>query len=65
MLEVLAFVPEAVWAAVGGALLTLLGVAFQNRAETRRLKVRLAHEAEQRTRERDLQLRRDLYLQTS
>lgn len=61
----LAKVPDVVWAAIGGSLLTLLGVGLQNLAESSRLKRRLDHDAKERAHDRNLQLRRDVYLQAA
>ena len=47
----LAAIPDVVWAAVGASIITLLGVFAQ-----------LKHDAKQRNREREMQLRREVYL---
>jgi hypothetical protein len=44
-------IPDVVWAAIGGSGLTLLGVFIQ-----------LRHDAKQRNKEREMSLRRDVYL---
>ena len=44
-------IPDVVWAAIGGSALTLFGVFLQ-----------LVHDGKQRNRERELNLRRDVYL---
>jgi len=65
MMNLIARIPDVVWAALGGSLLTLFGVWLQNRGESKRQKERLALEALERRRERDLELRRDLYVQAA
>lgn len=65
MIEWLAKLPEVVWAALGGSGLTLLGVWLQNLWEGKRLRQRLQHDEAQRNRERQIQLRRDIYLEAA
>lgn len=57
-------VPPVVWAAFAGASLTLLGVGLQNLLEFKRLRTQLAHDADERERERNHALRRVVYLES-
>ncbi len=45
-----------------GSLITLLGVWLQGRSESKRLKIQLRHDSEQREKERQMDLRRDVFL---
>ena len=45
-----------------GSLLTLLVVWLQSRSEFNRLKIQLQHDAEQREKERQMDLRREVFL---
>ena len=45
-----------------GSLLTLLGVWLQSRSESNRLKIQLQHDAVQREKERQMDLRREVFL---
>jgi heme exporter protein D len=65
MIELFSKVPNVVWAALGGSALTVLGVFLQNIWESRRLKQKLDHEAEQRRLDRQIQLRREIYLEAA
>lgn len=53
----------ALWAASLGAILIWVGVLLVNWGATRRLKLRLRHEREDRVQVRSAELRRDVYLQ--
>jgi len=55
-------IPAAFWGVVIGAFFSLGGVALTNRANDRRLRVQLAHDRDLRNRERELSLRKDIYL---
>jgi hypothetical protein len=56
-------IPEAIWSGVVGATVALIGVFFVNSSNTKRLRLQLAHDAEQKERDRLAALRRDVYLQ--
>lgn len=55
-------IPASFWGVVVGSLLALGGVVVSNRANDRRLRQQLAHDREIRNRERELSLRKDIYL---
>jgi len=58
----LEIIPAAFWGIVVGSFFTLGGVFFTNRANDRRLKAQLDHDRILKNRERELSLRRDIYL---
>jgi hypothetical protein len=60
--QLLASVPDIVWAAIAGALLTIIGVALTNRSNLQQLKERLRQEATQKDADRISALRKDVYL---
>lgn len=62
MVELLASIPDVVWAAMLASLLTLSGVLLANRSSRIRQLTELKHDASQRDREREMALRRDVYL---
>ena len=45
-----------------GSFITLIGITLTNRANDRRLQAQLSHERELRKKERELSLRKDIYL---
>lgn len=55
-------VPGTFWGVVLGSLLSLAGVHLSNRAAERRQSSQLDHDREMRRQERDLSLRKDVYL---
>ena len=55
-------VPAAVYAAMTASSITLIGLWLQNRGESQRNLQRLEHDAWQRDREREMTLRREVYL---
>ena len=58
-------VPGTFWGVVLGSVLSLAGVHFSNRAAERRQSSQLDHDREMRRQERDLSLRKDVYLAAS
>jgi hypothetical protein len=58
-------VPDVVWAAVIASLLTLGGVWLTNRGNNKRLLDQLQHDAAERARERQMSLRREVYLKAA
>lgn len=65
MIELIKELPDALWPALGASLLTLFGVWLQNIWESNRLEKRLSYDEAQRDRERQMQLRRDIYLEAA
>lgn len=65
MLELLKQIPEVVWAALLASLLTLSGVVLSNRNSRSQTLAQLDHDSNQRNREREMNLRREVYLQAA
>jgi hypothetical protein len=61
-LTLLLKVPDVVWAAVIASLLTLGGVFLTNRGSYKRLLKQLEHESFQKDRDRNMEIRRQVYL---
>ena len=61
----IALIPDVVWAAIIASLLTVLGVFLTNRGSSHRLLKELLHDSEQRDRERNMDLRREIYLKAA
>lgn len=55
-------IPDVVWAAIIASFLTIIGVLLTNRSNRLELMIRLRHESDQRDREREMTLRRDVYV---
>jgi hypothetical protein len=62
MVDLLSQVPDIVWAALLASFLTLGGVLITNRNSRIQKLAELQHDANQRDREREMALRRDVYL---
>ena len=62
ILALLEKIPATFWGVVVGSFLSLGGVVVSNRANDRRLREQLAHDRELKNRERELTLRKDIYL---
>jgi hypothetical protein len=58
-------IPDAVWAAIIASLLTLSGVLATNRGNYKRLIKQLYHDAEERDKERKMDLKRQVYLEAA
>lgn len=58
-------IPATFWGVVIGSGFTILGIHLTNRANDRRLGRQLAHDGDLKNRERDLNLRKDVYLAAS
>ncbi len=65
MLCLLKQIPDAVWAAIIASLLTLGGVHLANRNSRKQHREALEHDARQRDREREMSLRREVYLKAT
>lgn len=59
---VIHLLPDVVWAAIISSMIAWFGVVVVNRQETKRTKLRLEHDAIQRGKEREMGLRREVYL---
>lgn len=55
-------IPASFWGVVFGSFFSIAGVAISNRASDRRLRAQFNHEREQKTKDREMALRRDIYL---
>ncbi|MBS0229358.1 MAG: hypothetical protein JSS23_11755 [Proteobacteria bacterium] len=55
-------VPNVIWSGVIASIITLIGVLVSNRGNTKRLHQQHQHEAQQKTKERITNIRRDLYM---
>lgn len=55
-------IPAAFWGVVIGSFFSLGGIMIANRANDRRLREQLRHDREMRNRDRELSLRKDVYL---
>jgi len=55
-------VPATFWGVLAGSFFTLIGVTLNNRANSRRLELQLEHDRSTKREERELQLRKDVYL---
>jgi hypothetical protein len=60
--DMLRAIPDTFWGIVLGSLFTIIGVVLTNASNTRRLRLQHEHEQNLESRERDLRLRRDIYL---
>ena len=62
MLRLIEKIPATFWGVVIGSFFTLGGVVLTNRANDRRLREQLRHDRELRNRDRELSLRKDVYM---
>lgn len=58
-------IPDVVWAAIIASALTSIGVFFTNRNSRIQQQAGLLHDAKQRDREREMSLRKDVYLKAT
>ena len=61
----LAQIPSIVYAAIIASLITLFGVSLSNRSAHKRLITQLSIESKERQQEREINLRKDVYLKTA
>jgi hypothetical protein len=64
IIELIDAIPATLLGFIIGSLLTVLGVILTNAANTKRLRLQHEHEWKLESKERDLNLRRDIYLAT-
>lgn len=62
ILDLIGMIPAAFWGVAIGSFFSLGGVYLTNRSNDHRLRVQLAHDREIRNRERELSLRKEIYL---
>lgn len=60
--ELLARIPAVVWSGIVAAMITLFGVWLQSRSHYKRQQEQLQHDSDQRRTEREMALRREVYL---
>lgn len=62
ILSYLSKIPDVVWAAILASILTFGGVLLTNIGNNKRLLAQLRHDAEEKSRERQMSIRREVYL---
>ncbi len=55
-------IPASFWGVVVGSFFSIAGVAITNRASDRRLRAQLEHERESKTKDREMALRKEVFL---
>ena len=60
--DVLSRIPNVVWSGIVASLITVLGVLVTNAGLSNRHRQQLAHSASESTVEREMELRRDIYM---
>jgi hypothetical protein len=58
-------IPNVIWAAIIASGLTFLGVTLSNRANRKCLLLQLNHAAQQKDKERELQIRKEVYMEAA
>ena len=58
-------IPDVVWAAISASALTIVGVLLSNSSSTKRLKLQLWHDAQEKDKDRKNDLRKNVYLKTA
>jgi len=58
-------IPDTVWAALTASALTLGGVFLSNRSSTKRLKLQLMHDAQEKDKDRKNDLRKSVYIRAA
>jgi hypothetical protein len=64
-LEIIEIIPGTFWGVIVGSLFSLGGVWLTNKASDQRLKTQFDHERALKTQEREMSLRKDVYLQAA
>ena len=62
---VFSLVPDVIWSAIIASGLTFLGVTLSNRANRKCLLMQLNHAAQQKDKERELQIRKEVYMEAA
>jgi hypothetical protein len=65
LIDLLRSIPDVVWAGIIASALTLSGVLLSNRSNTKRLRIQLQHDAEEKAKERTAALRREACLRAA
>lgn len=64
IVDLLKSIPDVVWSGLIASIITLSGVFVSNLGNTKRLKLQLTHDANEKAKERTANLRREVYLST-
>lgn len=62
IISIIESIPPAFYGVLIGSLLTIIGVVLTNMSNTKRLRIQHEHERELRSKERDLNMRREIYM---
>lgn len=62
LLTLIEKIPATFWGVVVGSFFSILGVALTNRASDRRLRTQFSHERELKTKDREMMLKKEIYL---
>lgn len=65
IITVFSLIPDVIWAAIIASGLTFLGVTLSNRANRKCLLLQLNHAAQQKDKERELQIRKEVYMEAA
>jgi hypothetical protein len=65
IIDFLARVPDVIWSGLIASVVTLSGVMISNRSNTKRLIRQLAHDSQEKHKERFASMRRDVYLKAA
>lgn len=65
LLQQISTIPDVVWSGLLASGLTVTGVLLSDRSNTKRLRLQLQHDAEQKSTERTAALRREVYLRVA
>jgi len=63
--SVFSLIPDVIWAAIIASGLTLSGVYLSNKANKKSLLIQLNHAAQEKDKERELQIRKDVYMEAA
>lgn len=62
LIDFLKTIPPTIWAVILGSTITLIGVMFSNKNNTKRLERQLEHDSLEKSKERKAELRSEIYL---
>lgn len=65
IITVFSLIPDVIWAAIIASGLTFLGVTLSNRSNRKCLLMQLNHAAQQKDKERELQIRKEVYMEAA
>jgi hypothetical protein len=65
IINMLKLIPDVIWSAIIASGITFLGVTLSNRANRKSLLLQLNHAAQEKDKERELQIRKDVYLEAA